>query len=138
MLNILIGDRILNSSEWMDIILSELITTLYRTIGVTEEQDTWNVSKNYSIRDVCPILKRCIDSNEVFPSLEGLITPEEFKRCTTLIYAKLQRFFAHDGSESYLFSEPINIDEINRARLPIRLLMPMLCELVNMSSTLYI
>lgn len=117
MLNILIGDRILNSSEWMDIILSELITTLYRTIGVTEEQDTWNLSKNYSIRDVCPILKRCIDSNEVFPSLEGLITPEEFKRCATLIYAKLQRFFAHDGSESYLFSEPINIDEINRARL---------------------
>ena len=98
-----------NENLWLDTVLNDAVTEVYRDAGVTEKRETWYLSRNLSLFDVYETLNR----------IERLRDDEDYLSATRQAVAITSKYFEEDGTRSFLFQNRIRVSDIIGADLVI-------------------
>lgn len=94
---------------WMDTVINDAVTEVYRNYGVTDNRKTWHLSKGLSLFDVY----------EVMRNLERFRDDDNYMSAVKQAVAITSKFFEEDGTRSALFSEKLKVSDIIDADLVI-------------------
>lgn len=96
---------------WVDTVINDAVSETYREAGVTDDIETWGLSKGltlYSVYDMFQVLK-----TNVFRKDEG------YKSALEKAIAISSKYFEPDGTRSSVFTERVAVSDIIDANLVI-------------------
>lgn len=137
----LLGDA--GNDEWVDIVINDAIALTYASVGVTDDMETWSLSKGLSYFDVYDKLKSLvtaggdanrainntlmsslyaeragIDTSMMQNDVNRLITSNEnYQEAIETCIAKISRYFEPNNIRSNVFSQRIDVEDIRDAKL---------------------
>lgn len=128
--------------EWVDIVINDAISLAYTSRGVTEDMDTWHLSKGLTYYDVYDKLKSLISIGDVGRAVNNMFTTsmyaeraglgkamskndvnrlitsnEKYQDAIETCIAKISRYFEPNGIRANVFSQRIDIKDIRDAKL---------------------
>lgn len=137
----LLGDTTIQD-EWVDIVINDAVSLTYAQVGVTDDMDTWYLSKGLTLFDVYNTLKsllvngdakRAVSSmfnHSLYMAKNGtgtamtqndvnrLITSNEgYQKAIEMAIAKVSRYFEENGTRAHLFKTKVTVDSIKDAKL---------------------
>lgn len=92
---------------WMDTVINDAITEVYRNHGVTDNRKTWHLSKGLTLFDVYDVMR----------GLERFRDDENYMSAVKQAVAITSKYFEEDGTRASLFSERIKVSDIIDADL---------------------
>lgn len=128
--------------EWVDIVINDAISLAYTSRGVTDEMNTWHLSKGLTYYDVYDKLKSLISTGDVGRAVNTMFTTsmyaeraglgkaiskndvnrlitsnEKYQEAIESCIAKISRYFEPNGIRANVFSQRIDIKDICDAKL---------------------
>lgn len=122
MFKVLVGNVDEKIEVWVNIIIDEAVSRLYKSVGVKQlDMGTWKNADDSSIFDVYAIVKNMLmnpdkDRTELSSKV---FDNEDYLNALQVVVGKLSRYFEEDGTLRGTFSERVSLDEIAHAKLVI-------------------
>lgn len=98
-----------SENTWLETVLNDAVTEVYRDAGVTDKRETWSLSRDLSLYNVFDTLNR----------IERLRDNEEYTSAVRQAIATTSKYFDEDGTRASLFQDRIRVSDIIDADLVI-------------------
>ena len=105
---VLLG-KVFNDDFWLDTVINDAVSEVYKDAGVTDDRNTWHLSRNLSLFDVYDKLKNLIDFRD----------DKGYNSAVKQAIAITGRYFEPDGTRSNLFKHRVIVADIVDADLVI-------------------
>lgn len=131
-----------SQDEWVDIVINDAVSLTYAQAGVTDDMDTWSLSKGLTLFDVYSTLKSLLvngDAERAVSSMfsrslyeeqlgygqamtqndvNRLVTSNEgYQKAIEMAIAKISRYFEENGTRANIFKNRVSVDSIKDAKL---------------------
>lgn len=122
MFKVLVGNVEEKIEVWVNIIIDEAVSRLYKSVGVRQlDMSTWGNADDSSIFDVYAIIKDMLmnpdkSKTELSSKIFG---NEDYWNALQVVVGKLSRHFEEDGTLRGTFTERVSLEEIAHAKLVI-------------------
>lgn len=93
-----------DTDGWVRILVNKAVATTYTDAGITDDKDTWYLSKDLTFKDVYAKFKSFREGN--------FFEDEDAKKALTKIIATLDSYFAPDGSRKGVFKNRIFLSDL--------------------------
>lgn len=103
---VLLGES-LNRNPWLNTVIDDAVTELYKDHGITDDMSTWELSANLTLFDVYSNLM----------NLEHFRADENYRSAVKEALALTSKYFEEDGVRGSLFREKVNIESLIDADL---------------------
>lgn len=122
MFKVLVGEVENKIGVWVNIIIDEAVSRLYKSVGVKQmDMDTWGNADDSCIFDVYEIIKDMLmnpDKDKTDLSSK-VFDNDDYLNALQVVVGKLSRYFEEDGTLRGTFSERVSLEEIAHAKLVI-------------------
>lgn len=122
MFKVLVGDVEEKINVWVNIIIDEAVSRLYKSVGVSQkDMDTWGNADDSSIFDVYAIIKDMLINPDKFKTdlSDKVFDNKDYFNALQVVVGKLSRYFEEDGTLRGTFSKRVSLDDIAHAKLVI-------------------
>jgi hypothetical protein len=116
-----------NRDDYIGNILNEAIERTYAKVGVTDNPSTWRYSKGLTLKNIYEAiseievkwqnLEQKSRAGYQLTSEERALLDPNYKTALNKMIMMLRSYFSEDGINSYIFRNPIRLDEVSNARL---------------------
>lgn len=138
----LIGEA--SSDEWVDIVVNDAVSLTYSQAGVTDDMETWSLSKGYTLFNVYSTLKSLLTNGNIERAISSkfqhslyeervgigsslssndvnrlVSMNDKYQQAVELVIAKVSRYFEESGTRSSFFKNKINVHDLINSKLVI-------------------